>query len=230
MRELKAIAVLLDYPGPAIQEHAGELAEVFHACEQLTPETRRALADFLSRRQRDDLFDLQAEYVGLFDRSRSLSLHLFEHVHGESRDRGQAMVDLQNLYFEQGLEPVARELPDYVPLFLEFCSCLPEAQIQGWLEELAHLLRLLHARLAERESDYQWLFRAVLEIGGLETADEQLRGKLREQRRDDTPEALDEAWAEEPVVFGPSAGCGGPRTDQGQPVTVQWSSAGRGSV
>ncbi|MDN3519366.1 nitrate reductase molybdenum cofactor assembly chaperone [Aquisalimonas lutea] len=231
MRILKAIAVVMDYPDASIQEHGDELAEVFAAQEGLEAETRQALVDMVRRRQAEDLFELQADYVGLFDRSRSLSLHLFEHVHGESRDRGQAMVELQNLYREQGLELVANELPDYVPLFLEFCSRLTPEEIQGWMEEVSHLLQLLHGRLAERESDYQWLFKALLELSGQETADEQLQRQLREEERDDTPDALDAVWAEEPVTFGPEGGsCGGAKTNQGQAVPVDWSALKRNSA
>lgn len=231
MRILKAIAVLLDYPDRSIQEHGEELVEVFAAEARLEPETRQALVDMVRRRQVEDLFELQAEYVGLFDRSRSLSLHLFEHVHAESRDRGQAMVELQNLYRERGLELVAKELPDYVPLFLEFCSRLPLAEIQEWMEEVSHLLQLLHGRLAERESDYRWLFKGLLEIGDQETADEQLQRQLREEERDDTPDALDAVWTEEPVTFGPEAGgCGGVKTNQGQSVPVDWSALKRKSA
>lgn len=228
MRVLKAIAVMLDYPDAALQEHAGELREAIEAETRLAPRTRASLVEWLQELEAADLYEVQAEYVGLFDRSRSLSLHLFEHVHGESRDRGQAMVDLIHIYREQGLEVTANELPDYVPLFLEFCSRLPGEQVQGWLEEVGHLLQLLHGRLEERDSGYRWLFKALLELGGLPTADEQLQRQLREEERDDTPEALDAVWAEEPVTFGPTGGqCGGAKTHQGQEVPVDWSALKR---
>lgn len=231
MRILKAIAVLMDYPGADIQRHGGELIELIAAEERLDADTRQALTGLVRRLQSEDLFEVQSEYVGLFDRSRSLSLHLFEHVHGESRDRGQAMVNLLNIYREQGLEVSANELPDYVPLFLEFCSRLPREDVQGWLEEMGHLLQLLQSRLEERESDYQWLFKALLELGGMETAGEQLRRQVQEEAPDDTPDALDEVWAEEPVTFGPTdAGCGGAKTNQGQAVPVDWSALKRNSA
>ena len=231
MKVLKVIALLLDYPDEMVQTYGGELIDVIGGEHRLESGTRRQLVELVRRRQEADLMDVQAEYVGLFDRSRSLSLHLFEHVHGESRDRGQAMVDLQGLYQDAGLELTANELPDYVPLFLEFCSRLDGESIQGWLEEVSHLLQLLHGRLAERESDYQWLFKALLELGGLESADEQLQRQLREEERDDTAEALDAVWAEEPVTFGPTAGgCGGAKTDSGQAVPVDWSALKRNSA
>ena len=66
--------------------------------------------------------EAQAKYDSLFERGRSLSLWLFEHVHGESRDRGQAMVDLMAQYDMAGFEINAKELPDYLPMYLEFLS------------------------------------------------------------------------------------------------------------
>lgn len=230
MRVLKAIALLMDYPGPQVQRHAEELIGVIEAETRLDAATREALTALVREIQDTDLIALQADYVALFDRSRALSLHLFEHVHGESRDRGQAMVHLHEIYREQGLAVSANELPDYVPLLLEFCSHLPGEEIQGWLEEMGHLLQLLQARLEERDSAYQWLFKALLELGGLATASELLRSKLQHEQRDDTPEALDALWAEEPVTFGPTdSGCGGAKTDQGQAVPAsRWPTGAQG--
>src|SRR5207244_13070491 len=94
-----------------------------------------------------DLYDLQERYVLLFDRTRSLSLHLFEHVHGESRDRGQAMIDLKNQYENAGLEISATELPDFVPLFLEFLSTRPRADAYELLGQPAHILSAMAERL-----------------------------------------------------------------------------------
>ncbi len=119
MKTLKAISVLMDYPSEAAQAHADSLIALFQADESLTPETRQGLTALVRRLRDSDLLDLQADYSALFDRSRALSLYLFEHLHGESRDRGQAMVELINFYQEEGLVIDSRELPDYVPLFLE---------------------------------------------------------------------------------------------------------------
>ncbi|MCP1673536.1 nitrate reductase delta subunit [Natronocella acetinitrilica] len=223
MQTLKAIAVMLHYPDETLQRHAGELVDMVGAERRLSSVTRRQLIDLIRHWQSEDLLDLQAAYVGLFDRSRALSLHLFEHVHGESRDRGQAMVDLQDIYRKQGLDIAANELPDYVPLFLEFCSRLPEQDAREWLQEVAHLLLLLHGRLQQRESSYAALFQALLELGEVAEPDADFRRQLSEEERDDTPEALDRVWAEEPVIFGPTDGCGGARTNTGQAVPVEWT-------
>ncbi len=224
MRTLKALAVLLHYPTEEVLQHSHELADLIGRDGRVASGTRRALADLLHRLSCADLFDVQAEYVGLFDRSRALSLHLFEHVHGESRDRGQAMVELSEIYRKHGFDIEANELPDYLPMFLEFCSLLPEEDARDWLQQSAHLLQLLHGRLTQRESDYAVVLQALLELGGIDQADAALRQQIGDETRDDTPEALDAVWAEEPVTFGPTAdGCGGARTHSGQAVPVDTS-------
>jgi nitrate reductase molybdenum cofactor assembly chaperone NarJ/NarW len=231
MKTLKAISVLMDYPSEAVQTHAEALIALFEADASLAPETRQGLTALVRQLRDGDLLDLQADYSALFDRSRALSLYLFEHLHGESRDRGQAMVDLMDFYQEEGLVIDRRELPDYVPLFLEFCSRLDRDVAIGWLAEAHQLLQKLHARLQERGSDYQWLFRALLDTAGLETADEQMQRQLQQEERDDTAEALDRVWAEGPVTFGPMAGgCGAPKTNQGQAVPVNWANLSRKSA
>ena len=147
------------------------------------------------------LYDLQERYVTLFDRGRALSLHLFEHVHGESRDRGQAMVDLLELYRAGGLELAARELPDYLPLMLEFLSTRPQAEAQELLDDAMAVIVLLGARLAERGSDYALLFEALEALAGSPAEAEQLRRMAATEGPDETIEKMDEIWAEEAVSF-----------------------------
>ena len=125
---LRILSALLRYPDAAVQEMAPEFAALLAEDGLLSPQQRAALQLLLDDLAGGDLLDCQERYVGLFDRGRAVSLHLFEHVHGESRDRGQAMVDLRSRYEAQGLEISANELPDYLPLFLEYLSVLPPAQ------------------------------------------------------------------------------------------------------
>ena len=125
IRTLKVLSLLLAYPTEEIRAAAPSFAPVLDE-EGLLPEGRRgALRRLAAQLGERGLYDLEERYVLLFDRTRSLSLHLFEHVHGESRDRGQAMVELKDLYAANGLEMPANELPDYLPLFLEFLSTRP---------------------------------------------------------------------------------------------------------
>jgi nitrate reductase delta subunit len=166
----------------------------------------RSFAEHLRSR---DLIEAQERYVGLFDRSRRVSLHLFEHVHGESRDRGMAMVNLGELYAAAGLLPDPHELPDFLPMYLEYLSLLPADQARRSLGDVGPILQGVHARLEERDSPYQAVFAALLDLAGL--APQRIEGAA--EPADDTPEALDRVWEEAAVTFGPendpqkSGGC-----------------------
>ena len=113
--------------------------------------------------------EVEQGYVDLFDRGRATSLHLFEHVHGDSRDRGPAMIDLVKTYEQGGLlldpDKIGGELPDYLPVVLEFASTLPASQMREFIGEIAHILNAIHAALLKRRSLYAHVLAAVLEIG-----------------------------------------------------------------
>jgi len=219
MSTLKVLAVLLHYPDEELQAYADELIAVLDAEGLIRGRRRTEIIGFIERLREDDLLDRQAEYVETFDRGRSRSLHLYEHVHGESRDRGQAMVELTRVYREHGFEIAGAELPDYLPLFLEFLSTLPMDQALGWLEDVGPILQPLHARLAERSSAYTVLVEPLVRLAGLK-ADESVREEIAKETPDDTPEALDRVWMEAPVTFGPEDGCGAGRQSTEQ--TVHW--------
>src|SRR5690606_7968791 len=144
----------------ALPELLGAIAE-----EGLLGRDRLAgLAAFAGQLQAQDLIDAQEAYVGLFDRSRRVSLHLFEHVHGESRDRGMAMVNLGELYAAAGLLADPSELPDFLPMYLEYLSILPPEQARRSLGDVGAILQAIHARLVERDSGYQAIFAALLDL------------------------------------------------------------------
>lgn len=201
MLSLRVLARLLDYPTVELQQAAGEMIEIIHAEGRWSPELRRQLMSWCQRLADADLLERQAEYVALFDKGRSTSLLLFEHVHGESRDRGQAMVDLMNEYENAGFELDARELPDYLPLFLEYLSTRGEGDIGRWLGEIRHILALLTARLEEREADHALVPLALLALIGAEGDVDDHRAAAKAEEPDDTPEALDAVWEEEVVRF-----------------------------
>jgi len=140
MNTLKALSALLTYPSRELQEAIQQIVEIIGNCETLDDGTRKQLRILTDDLANGDLYELQESYTDLFDRTRSLSLHIFEHIHGESRDRGQAMVDLQNHYAEYGMEIGASELPDYIPLFLEFLSTLPAAETSDLLWQPTNIL------------------------------------------------------------------------------------------
>jgi nitrate reductase molybdenum cofactor assembly chaperone NarJ/NarW len=205
----RALAVLLSYPTSATAALMPAVAAALEA-ERLVPAPLvRKLTPLLNELSADDLYDAQSRYVDLFDRTRSLSLQLYEHVHGESRDRGQAMVELLKLYSSRGLELTAKELPDHLPVFLEFLSQQPADEAAVLLGEAAHVLEALRERLKKRQSAYAQVFDALLALADAERNGEAIRALMQEP--DDDPndlEALDKAWAEEQVTFGPDkAGC-----------------------
>ncbi|MBS0384841.1 MAG: nitrate reductase molybdenum cofactor assembly chaperone [Proteobacteria bacterium] len=205
----RALSVLLNYPTAEVM---ATLPAAMDAIEQeaLLPEkTRRRIAALADDLMRADLYEAQARYVDLFDRTRSLSLHLYEHVHGESRDRGQAMVELLKLYSSRGLELTARELPDHLPVFLEFLSLQPAAEASALLAQAAHVIEALRERLKKRNAIYVGAFDALVYLSAAGRDPEALKALLAEPDDDpDDLDAVDRAWAEEQVTFGPDkVGC-----------------------
>jgi nitrate reductase delta subunit len=200
----KALAALLAYPTPELVAALPEMSAVVDRDPKLGRRERAAVRALVRELAASDLLDAQERYVALFDRGRATSLHLFEHVHGESRDRGQAMVDLNAVYGRAGLKLTANELPDYLPVMLEFLSTQPEEVSAPMIDDCAHILRKVGETLARRTSSYAAVFAAVLALAGqprLETA--RVSGS-------ETERSLDDEWIEEPVIFGPAAGasCG----------------------
>lgn len=203
MQILKVISLLLDYPTEQLLEGRAELAQAIDAAREISPQQRSALQELLALIGDNDLMDGQEHYGALFGRGRSLSLLLFEHVHGESRDRGQAMVDMLAQYEAAGFAIGVKELPDYIPLYLEFLSTREDLEAREGLADIAHLLALLATRLDERESAYAGCFRALLQIAGVEPqqAVAEMRQQVAAEVRDDSLEALDKIWEEEAVDF-----------------------------
>ncbi|PKP95458.1 MAG: nitrate reductase molybdenum cofactor assembly chaperone [Alphaproteobacteria bacterium HGW-Alphaproteobacteria-14] len=212
MRGLHLISLLLQYPSRDLQAVIGEIRQWLAADPALPSDGVVALEPLLKRLATDDIYDVQERYVELFDRGRAHSLHLFEHVHGESRDRGQAMVDLRERYLDAGLEPEGNELPDYLPLFLDYCSTLPPAAARDALAEPGVVLIALAARLAEKESDYAPVFALLCDIAGVEMSEEAAKA-LPPVEDPETLAELDAQWEEEEIRFtadaapDPTAAC-----------------------
>lgn len=208
-KTFKVLSVLLTYPDGQIQAAVPAMREVVLTENLLPKRVREPLLELVDQIGARDLYDLQERYVLLFDRTRSLSLHLFEHLHGESRDRGQAMVDLANLYEQHGLVVSANELPDYLPLFLEFLSILPFEEARELLAQPLHIVSALGERLRRRESVYEWVFRGIEAVAEAPPDSETLNEILEAPDDDPTDlETLDRVWEEEPVTFGPGSGSG----------------------
>ncbi|WP_086466076.1 nitrate reductase molybdenum cofactor assembly chaperone [Oceanibaculum nanhaiense] len=203
MKSFKALSALLNYPSAELVAAMPEIRAVLTG-EGLVPRSSlKALEPLLSSFETAELYDLQERYVLLFDRSRSLSLHLFEHVHGESRDRGQALVDLSQLYDKNGFFIVANELPDFLPLFLEFLSTLPFGEATALLGETVHILAVLRQRLEKRESPYAALFAAVEALSAVRADPKAAAEAAASDVMPDDLAALDREWEEAAVTFGP---------------------------
>ncbi|MCL4699684.1 MAG: nitrate reductase molybdenum cofactor assembly chaperone [Burkholderiaceae bacterium] len=210
---LRALAWLLRYPDDTLRVHLPDLRGALHD-ERALGAARLAEIDALVERLASlPPLRAEAEYFDLFDRGRRTSLHLFEHVHGDSRDRGQAMVDLTQTYERAGLLMAGGELPDYLPLVLEYASTQPAAQAVEFLRELAHIVRLVFTALIERQSASAAHFAAVLGAV-LDLAGEKAE---RVPLPDEPP--LDESWAEPPAFDGCSSK-GQARADTPQPIHV----------
>lgn len=206
MRTFKVLSALLCYPTEALIAAAPEFAAILKAEALLSPQRRQAVEALIEQIATGEVYDLQERYGLLFDRSKTLSLHLFEHVHGESRDRGQAMVDLKAMYEEADLVIAANELPDYLPLFIEFLSIRPLATGRELLGQTAHILAALAERLGRRQSSYKAVLDALVEVAAEAPQREIVEALTKVPDLDPMDlQALDAAWEEEEVRFGPGA-------------------------
>lgn len=203
---LKTLSALLTYPTAELVAAVPEMRAALDA-EGLLPERHRSRLDrLLEELATRNLYDLQERYVLLFDRSRVLSLHLFEHVHGESRERGQALIDLGALYARHGLDIGEQELPDFLPLFLEFLSEIPETEAREHLIAPLHVLEAIRQRLKKRKSVYASVFSAIEAVAEASPKEDAVSELLSEPDPDpDDLESLDKAWKDAPVTFGPGA-------------------------
>ncbi len=191
-RTLRALAQLLTYPDVRLRALLPVLGEHFEQARTCSPAVREALAALVAHLRSRDPYEIEADYVDCFDRGRSTSMLLFEHVHADSRERGQAMVDLLSTYEQAGLRLAAGQLPDWLPIALEFASTQPPKLARAFLGELAPLLNALHTALAARRSRYAAAIAAALELAG-----ERARMVALPPE-----EPLDEAWAEPPAFDG----------------------------
>ncbi|MGH6902551.1 MAG: nitrate reductase molybdenum cofactor assembly chaperone [Geminicoccaceae bacterium] len=210
MLTFRALAALLVYPEQELIDSLDEMAAIVGAEGALPEAEGRALQALIADLRGADLMDAQARYVALFDHSRSLSLHLYEHSHGESRDRGQAMVNLLNHYRANGLEPGTSELPDFLPLFLEFLSTRPTGEARALLGQAVEVVALLRARLERRGAAYAAVFRAIEALAPSRADEAAIHATVSGEAPDDTFEALDRAWEEAPVTFRDHPGVGRP--------------------
>ena len=210
MRSFAALSRLLSYPEPELLTSLPALLATLAEERALPAAMHMDLTRLANELSGGDLLDAQERYVSSFDRTRSLSLHLYEHLHGESRDRGMAMVRLVEHYRRHGLEISARELPDHLPLVLEFLSVIPDDEARAILGDAAELIERLHAGLARRANPYAAITAAILHLAGRVPAaaeGEEAECEAAAPALDPEREAaeMDREWEDAPVVFGPGA-------------------------
>jgi nitrate reductase molybdenum cofactor assembly chaperone NarJ/NarW len=196
----KAFSALLSYPSEEMRQALPEIAEIVRTTAVLDPPRRDDLLVLIGELGGGDWLTVEEHYVDLFDRGRALSLHLFEHLHGESRDRGEAMVELKQLYEQAGFELTARELPDYLPVILEYLSCRDLAEARTMLADCAHILATIGRSLVARRSRYAAVLQALLVIAGESPIEVDKVPPVK-----DRMETLDREWAEQPAFGGSPA-------------------------
>ena len=207
--ELRVLAALLGYPDAALRSYLPEMRDLLHEERALSLSRRTELVALIDKLQRADPLKIEADYVELFDRGRATSLHLFEHVHGDSRDRGPAMIDLGQTYENAGLILAEGELPDYLPAVLEFVSTQPPREAKAFLAEMAHIFNAIFSALQQRDSAYASVLGALLDLAGEKAQPVKLVAD----------EPLDESWAE-PVVFDGCSSKGQAKPGQAQPIHI----------
>ncbi|MDE2210503.1 MAG: nitrate reductase molybdenum cofactor assembly chaperone [Betaproteobacteria bacterium] len=206
---LRVLAALLGYPDARLRGFLPEMRELLHAERAVSASRLAELDALIDALRRAEPLQLEAEYVELFDRGRATSLHLFEHVHGDSRERGPAMIDLGQTYAGAGLILSEGELPDYLPAVLEFVSTQPPREARAFLGEMAHIFNAIFGALQQRSSAYASVLGALLELAG----------ERAQPVAAAADEPLDESWAE-PVVFDGCSSKGQARPGQAQPIKI----------
>ena len=206
---LRVLAALLGYPDAELRSYLPQMGEVLRR-ERALPAARITEIDALiAALAKADPLEVEADYVALFDRGRATSLHLFEHVHGDSRDRGPAMIDLAQTYEKAGLFLAEGELPDYLPVVLEFVSTQPPREARAFLSEMSHIFNAIFSALRQRDKRYASVLGALLELAG----------EKAQAVKPAVEEALDESWAE-PVVFDGCSTKGQAKPGQAQPIHI----------
>ena len=216
---LRVLAHLLSYPDTSLRAHMAEMTAALQRERALGADRLEELSALMQHLRGARAMDVEAHYVETFDRGRGTALHLFEHVHGDSRDRGPAMIDLLQTYEQAGLYLAPSELPDHLTVVLEYASTQPPAQARAFLRELTHILQAIFSALLRRESPYASVLAAVLELAG---------EKAQAVKIPDEP-TLDESW-EEPAVFGGCSTQGQASPGQPQPIQIVRAAARQAST
>ena len=201
LKTYKILSILLSYPNEEVHDFLQEVVGTLEEENLLSNEYIAVLKNFTDTFIQTDLMSWQEQYVQLFDYNHAVSLHLFEHVHGDSKDRGPAMVDLMSFYGESGYDVTKGTLPDFIPAFLEYLSMQTPERASELLCEPLDIFGLILHKLKKRESNYQSIFEAIISLSGQDPNDVMIRKLLEKEPN----LSMDEAYEEVPVSFGTSA-------------------------
>ena len=204
---LRALSRLLSYPDTEVRQQLAMLLTALEDETALSQARCNELKTLVTYLLNLDPMDAEARYVETFDRGRATCLHLFEHVHGDSRDRGPAMIDLTKTYEQSGLFLSPDELPDHLCVVLEFASTQTPEVAKAFLGEMAHILNAIFSALLKRESPYAMVLAAVIELAGHKAQAVTLAAE----------ESLDESWSE-PEAFDGCSTRGQARPGESQPI------------
>lgn len=201
MRTIKALGALLHYPQEELIEALDDIQQIIDTEPLLRPEQRSALGGCLAAMREQTLLDLQEQYVQLFDTNPKLALYLFQHLYGDTPQRGPALADLIGMYRDHGWQPAANELPDYLPLFCEFAAQFPQPEARSLLGRALPVLELMAQRLEEEGSAYAAIFSALGSLAERNEDTVAIEKLLSARIRGGKDLSLDEAWKEQPVTF-----------------------------
>ncbi len=208
-KSLRVLGRLLGYPDTELLGNLRELGEALHEERALGAQRLAELDAMMAALAGAQPLEAEAAYVELFDRGRATSLHLFEHVHGDSRDRGPAMIDLAQTYEKAGMYLAEGEMPDFLPVVLEFTSTQPAREAREFLAEMAHIFNAIFTALQQRGSAYACVLGALLELAGEKAQPVEIAAE----------ESIDAVW-QEPVVFDGCSSKGQARPDQPKPIHI----------
>jgi len=208
MKTFKLLGLLLTYPKEQLQEVVGSFTSVFADEGMLSNKQIKSLQPLLEDYANNDLIKLQEGYVNTFDRSRNHSLYLFEHIHGESRDRGAAMVDMKDMYAAKGLDISSNELPDYLPLFLEYLSWCELDEALELLADGIDVIATIGAHLKKDKSIYAPIFKVIENLPNVKVDKVKVALAVKNAPKDpETFDELDKEWEEAPAFGGDEADC-----------------------
>lgn len=156
MQIYKILSLLLEYPDLELLDNLPEIRALSDKSADLDAAEKAAMRKFFDYLASKPLIDLQSDYVKTFDFTPEHSLHLTHHMFDDDsdRNRGPALIDLGEMFKEYGVKTVTNELPDYLPLILEFVAYLDENEATVFLSDAGKVLSLLADNLAKAESPY----------------------------------------------------------------------------